>query len=146
MKNRFYLPVFLLSLCCLPIPTTSIAGELPISDNFTAEYILQSGLFDIGKTKRTLSLQDDGRYAFTSTTKATGMFAMFFNGKITERSIWEFHEGRARPLQYDYKDTNKKKRYIFAYYVTYQYLSINVSATKIWIRQCLLRYRTWQML
>ena len=37
------------------------------------------------------------------------MFAMFFNGKITERSIWEYHEGRARPLQYSYKDTNKKK-------------------------------------
>ncbi len=38
------------------------------------------------------------------------MFAVFFNGKITERSIWEFHKGRARPLQYSYKDTNKKKR------------------------------------
>lgn len=37
------------------------------------------------------------------------MFAMFFSGKITERSIWDFHNGRARPLQYSYKDTNKKK-------------------------------------
>jgi hypothetical protein len=83
---------------------------LPIPNNFSVEYILQSGFFDIGKTKRTLSLQKDGLYIFTSTTKATGMFAVFFNGKITERSIWEFYKGRARPLQYSYKDTNKKKR------------------------------------
>jgi hypothetical protein len=92
------------------MPATSIAGELPISDNFSVEYVLKSGFFDIGKTKRTLRLQKDGRYAFTSTTKATGMFAMFFNGKVTERSIWEYQEGRARPIQYSYKDTNKKKR------------------------------------
>jgi hypothetical protein len=110
MKNSFSLTTFLLILCSLPAATISMAGELPISDNFSAEYILQSGLFDIGRTKRTLSLQEDGRYAFTSTTKATGVFAVFFNGKITERSIWEFYKGRARPLQYSYKDTNKKKR------------------------------------
>ena len=82
---------------------------LPLLNNFSVEYILKSGLFNIGKTKRTLSLQENGRNIFTSTTKATGMFAMFFNGKITERSVWEYHEGRARPLQYGYKDTNKKK-------------------------------------
>lgn len=110
MINSFNLPAFLLILCSLSAPTVSIAGELPISDNFSVEYILQSGFFDIGKTKRTLSLQEDGRYIFTSTTKATGMFAMFFNGKITERSIWEYHEGRARPMQYSYKDTNEKKK------------------------------------
>ena len=109
MKNSFNIPALLILLWSLPAPATSNAGELPISDNFSAEYILQSGFFDIGKTKRTLSLQKDGRYIFTSTTKATGMFAMFFNGKITERSIWEYHQGRARPLQYSYKDTNKKK-------------------------------------
>ena len=84
--------------------------NLPIPNNFSVEYVLQSGLFDIGKTKRTLSLQENGRYAFTSVTKATGMFAMFYNGKVTERSIWEYREGRARPLQYSYNDTNKKKR------------------------------------
>ena len=97
-------------LCSIPVATAPLASELPISDNFSAEYILQSGLFDIGKTKRTLRPLENGRYAFISTTKATGMFAMFFNGKITERSIWEYHEGRARSLQYSYKDTNKKKR------------------------------------
>jgi len=82
---------------------------LPIPNTFSVEYVLKSGLFEIGKTKQTLHPLKDGRYVFTSTTKATGMFAMFFNGKITERSIWEYHEGRARPLQYSYKDTNKKK-------------------------------------
>jgi len=90
--------------------TATPLTALPIPNNFSVEYVLQSGLFDIGKTKQSLNIQEDGRYAFTSTTKATGMFAMFFNSKITERSIWEYHEGRARPLQYSYKDTNKKKR------------------------------------
>ncbi len=91
-------------------PAEKTPGNLPISNNFSAEYILRSGLFDIGKTKRTLSLQEDGQRVFTSTTRATGMFALFFDGKITERSVWKYHEGRARPLQYFYKDTNKKKR------------------------------------
>lgn len=91
-------------------PAEKTPGSLPISNNFSAEYILQSGLFDIGKTKRTLSIQEDGQHVFTSTTRATGMFALFFDGKITERSVWKYHEGRARPLQYSYKDTNKNKR------------------------------------
>ncbi|MCK4586763.1 MAG: DUF3108 domain-containing protein, partial [Gammaproteobacteria bacterium] len=109
MINSSNLAAFLLVLCSLSAPTASTAGELPISDNFSVEYILQSGFFDIGKTKRTLSRQEDGRYVFTSTTRATGMFEIFFDGKVTERSIWEYHEGRARPMQYSYKDTNKKK-------------------------------------
>ncbi len=85
-------------------------SETPaISNDFSVEYILKSGLFDIGKTKRTLSIHENGRHVFTSTTRAIGMFALFFNGKITENSIWEYHKGRARPLQYSYKDTNKNK-------------------------------------
>lgn len=84
--------------------------NLPIPDNFSAEYVLQSGIFDIGITKRTLSLQEDGRYIFTSLTHPTGMFAVFFKGKVTERSIWEYHKGRARPILYYYKDTSKKKK------------------------------------
>ena len=87
-----------------PPPETS-----PISNNFSVEYILKSGFFEIGKTKRTLSIHENGRHVFTSTTHAIGMFALFFNGKITESSIWEYHKGRARPLQYSYKDTNKEK-------------------------------------
>jgi hypothetical protein len=38
------------------------------------------------------------------------MFALLFSGTVTERSIWEYHKGRARPLKYSYNDTNKKKR------------------------------------
>ena len=108
MIKSFNIPALLLILCSTLDPTTSTAGELPIPDNFSVEYILQSGFFDIGKTERTLSLKKDGRHIFTSTTRASGMFAVFYNGIVTERSVWEYHQGRARPLQYSYKDTNKK--------------------------------------
>jgi len=83
---------------------------LPIPDHFSVEYVLQSGIFDIGITKRTLRPHDNGEYIFTSTTTATGMFSVFYSGVITEHSVWEYHNGRARPLQYSYKDTSSKKK------------------------------------
>lgn len=89
---------FLLILCSLFVSTSTTASSLPISNSFTVEHVLKSGLFKIGRTKRTLNLQEDRWYVFTSTTRASGMFVMFFNGKVIERSIWEHHEGCARSL------------------------------------------------
>lgn len=102
-------PFLLLILCCLFVSSSTIASSLPISDRFTVEYVLKSGFFEFGKTKRTLSRQENGRFVFTSTTTAAGMFSMFYTGHVTETSTWDLYEDRARPRQYSYIDTNNNR-------------------------------------
>jgi len=85
-------------------------NTLPISNKFSVEYVLKSGLFTIGKTRRTLTPQGNGLYAFESYTWPAGILSIFYKGDVTERSLWKYQNKMAVPIQYSYIDTNKKSK------------------------------------
>ncbi|WP_455218426.1 DUF3108 domain-containing protein [Kaarinaea lacus] len=99
--------LLLLSLPGFAVSASSSAKTLPIPANFTVEYVLESGLFTIGNTRRTLKVLDNGLYVFESYTWPAGMLSVFYNGDLTERSVWKYENNMAVPLEYIYKDTNK---------------------------------------
>ncbi|WP_455198421.1 hypothetical protein, partial [Kaarinaea lacus] len=59
-----YAFLLLLAFTSTTAPVSSSADPLPISDNFTVEYVLEAGLFTIGNTRRTLNALDNGLYVF----------------------------------------------------------------------------------
>jgi hypothetical protein len=91
-------------------PTYSQGKALPISDKFSVEYVLESGLFTIGKTRRSLSALDNGLYVFESYTWPAGILSVFYPGDITERSVWKYQDNAAIPVEYSYKDTSQKNK------------------------------------
>lgn len=91
-------------------PTYSKEETLPISDKFSVEYVLESGLFTIGKTRRSLSALDNGLYVFESYTRPAGILSVFYPGDITERSVWKYQDNMAVPMEYSYKDTSQKNK------------------------------------
>ena len=100
-------------LLCIFVASNGAASpgksSLPISDNFSVEYVLEAGLFTIGKTRRSLSVLENGLYVFESYTWPAGMLSVFYQGDLTERSVWKYKDRLAVPIEYSYKDTNKKK-------------------------------------
>jgi len=85
-------------------------NALPISNKFSVEYVLKSGVFTIGKTRRTLNPQGNGDYVFESYTWPAGILSIFYKGDVTERSLWKYQNKTAVPIQYSYIDTNKKSK------------------------------------
>jgi hypothetical protein len=100
--------LLLLIQFCFIGPAYSRENTLPIPDNFSIEYVLKSGLFTIGKTRRTLSSLDNALYVFESYTWPAGILSVFYNGNVTERSLWKFKDNKAIPIEYSYKDTSEK--------------------------------------
>lgn len=91
-------------------PAFSYAGKLPIPENFSAEYVLEAGLFTIGKSRRSLTAIENGLYVFESYTWPAGMLSVFYNGDVTERSVWKYQDNMAIPVEYSYIDTNEKNK------------------------------------
>lgn len=100
--------LLLLILFCAATSAFAKDNTLPISDNFSVEYVLESGLFTIGKTRRSLNRLENGLYVFESYTWPAGMLSVFYKGDLTERSVWKYQDSMAVPIEYSYKDTNEK--------------------------------------
>ena len=88
----------------------SKSNGLPIANNFSAVYRLESGLFTIGETRRSLTTLKNGLHVFESYTRPTGMLSVFYNGDVTERSLWKYENHMAVPVEYSYIDTNEKNK------------------------------------
>lgn len=95
---------------CFAGPAFSRGTKLPIPEKFSAEYVLKSGLFTIGKTRRSLSALENGVYIFESYTWPAGMLSVFYSGNITERSVWKYQDNRAVPMEYSYTDTSQENK------------------------------------
>jgi hypothetical protein len=85
--------------------TASAGASLP---DFNARYTLYKGSFSIGKARVRLQ-SDDGRRVYSSHTEPAGLLALFRDDIITERSVWQFHDGNIQPLEYQYSHENGKK-------------------------------------
>lgn len=78
-------------------------------DRFTAEYILESGGITVGRTRRTLTPDGNGRYVYETQSSVTGVLSLFRKDRIVERSDWQYQAGHMRPLAYRYTRTGGKK-------------------------------------
>jgi hypothetical protein len=89
------------------IGTAQAADPLP--DEFHSEYLLKKGPFTIGRTERSLTALEEGRYRFESITRPLGIAKLFTDGKVEESSVWILHDGQIRPLEYTYFNSGRKK-------------------------------------
>ena len=89
---------------------TSLAARADAPKPFTATYTLAMGKMSVGAMVRKLVLGANHAYEFSSTVEATGIAAMFQDGRIVETSRGTLVDGRPRPGRYDYDPGGKKKR------------------------------------
>ena len=84
---------------------------------FTAQYTVNKGGIPIGEMTRTLNQQAGGRYNYESVTTASGLLSLLVKDKIIEQSLWDYHDGAIRALEYRYEKsggkTPKKVQLIF---------------------------------
>ena len=76
---------------------------------FMADYKLTHNSIEIGHVALSISLQENGQYQLTSTTKTSGALAFFRNDDVVETSLFELSEDHLRPLSYRYQQALGKK-------------------------------------
>ena len=75
---------------------------------FSAQYTVNKGGIPIGEMTRTLNPQTDGRYDYESVTVASGLLSLLVKDKIIEHSLWDYHNGAIRALEYRYEKSGGK--------------------------------------
>ncbi len=93
----------------LALPLT---GPLALPDRFAASYVLHAGDLEVGTTSIAQSPMGDGRFEYTSFSRATGIASLLDNREVRERSVWELSGSQIRPLRYDYKRRGAKERQV----------------------------------
>ncbi len=83
--------------------------------DFSVSYLVEFNGMQAGELNRTLVTNSNGDRVFTSTTKPTGIVALFKADIIIETSIWRYHNNVIQPQSYLYKRTGgRKEKYISA--------------------------------
>lgn len=111
MRRHIITTLFRKLFCALCLLLLA-GGVAALPDRFTAEFAVTSDGSPIGRTVWTLEPTGPGRYRFRSLTRATGLLSLLFSGKRVEESLWTYHDGRVRPLEYRYVRTGRKSRIV----------------------------------
>lgn len=98
----------LLSLICLVAWTSPPAVAATALPEFQASYTLRRNGVTVGEMKLELSRMPDGNYRYSSVSRATGLVAWFYGGRIEESSVWQMVDGRPRPVEYHYFHNKRK--------------------------------------
>ncbi len=77
---------------------------------FHAEYELYAFGLHLGDATRSLTRAGDKRFVFYSDSQTTGLLSYIRDDRITETSVWEYHQGEVRPLKYTYHHSGSKKQ------------------------------------
>ncbi len=92
-------------------------GAAAAPQAFSAQYTVNKGGIPIGEMTRTLNPQAGGRYDYESITTASGLLSLLVKDKIIEHSLWDYHDGAIRALEYRYEKsggkTSKKVQLLF---------------------------------
>lgn len=97
--------------------STAIGAEpAALLPEFQAYYSAYKGSLRIAQS--VVRLQRTGaRFVYTSVTEPVGILALFRHDEVSERSVWQPHNGGVRPLEYQYlhkrsaKDRNVELRF-----------------------------------
>jgi len=99
----------MLSLTWLLTEWSGTAAAAPSSlPDFQATYTLRRNGVAVGEMQLKLSRMSDGKYRYSSVSRATGLIAWFYGGRIEEYSIWRMFNGRPRPIEYHYFHNKRK--------------------------------------
>ena len=97
----------------LGLPTISAAQAEPRPDRwppvFEAEYDVHRSGLKIAKVRRRVTPLGGSRFEYSSETKTVGMAALFRKTRISEKSVWNFHDNTPKPDRYHYRRTGGKK-------------------------------------
>lgn len=108
---------FLYGIGAVALYLVGICGAAAAPHTFTAQYTVNKGGIPIGEMTRTLSRQVGGRYSYESVTTASGLLSLLVKDKIIEQSLWDYHDGAIRALEYRYEksggETPKKVQLMF---------------------------------
>lgn len=103
----------LLGLLILAFSAAAFGAEAPPLPLFHAEYSLKRNGVILGKSERSLAVNGEGNYVYSSNTYATGLIAWFVKDKIKEHSVWRLEGNHLRPLEYVYsREGGSKTRMI----------------------------------
>ena len=97
--------LFVAMLLALPLN-----GATAFPDRFGARYTLHAGDLEVGTTSVSLTPMADGRFEYTSVSRATGVASLLGKREIRERSIWEPAGSQIRSLRYEYDRRGAKER------------------------------------
>jgi hypothetical protein len=103
MGRFFHFFIVFLLLAC---PLFAMAAPPPLP--FSAVYTVKKNGFDIGETKRELSVTEDGHFVFKSMTRPIGIAKLLTSGQVVERSEWHMVDGELQPLTYTYFNSGTK--------------------------------------
>ena len=104
---RTLLVATLLVATLLVLPLGNAAA---FPDRFAASYTLHAGDLEVGTTSVSLSPIGDGRFEYTSVSRATGVASLLGRREVRERSVWEPSGSQIRSLRYDYERRGTKER------------------------------------
>ncbi len=93
----------------LIFPVSGNSANL-LYDGFTASYDVSKDGFYLGVSERQLTKKSKTQYTYRSLTYAKGVVSWFFKDKITELSQFTILKKKIIPNQYEYKNTNNKRK------------------------------------
>ncbi|MBI1195684.1 MAG: DUF3108 domain-containing protein [Gammaproteobacteria bacterium] len=106
LRRTFSVILLPLLLCLVTVAAPAVAeAALP---EFQASYTLRRNGVVVGEMKLELSRMPDGSYRYSSVSRATGLIAWFYGGRVEEYSIWRMVDDRPRPLEYHYFHNKRK--------------------------------------
>lgn len=76
---------------------------------FDAQYSIRKAGVTVGTVSRALTIEDNGRYEFSSTAEPSGIAALFSANETEETSVGHVSDSKIRPLQYRYQRKKGEK-------------------------------------
>jgi len=100
---------------------------------FKAEYLLQHNKLEIGHVELSVEALNNNRYKLTSITHSSGLLSFIQNHKLIESSLFELHNGKIRPLNYQYlKQSSKQEKDVRLTFNWQQLKVTNTAADQSW--------------
>lgn len=96
-------------LCCLLILFISSSLHAETLGDYSAKYAISLNGLQAGELTQQLETLTDGLHRFRSTSKATGVIAVFKRDTVKETSLWSQTSQKIQPHQYLYQRSGGKK-------------------------------------
>ena len=91
----------------------SAPPDVPSVETFDISFDFSHNGVHAAIMDRSLRAGEDGTYVIETRSHTDGWVSIFLKDRIVERSVWTFHDGRPRPLRYEYHRTGGfKERHI----------------------------------
>lgn len=105
MVNNSRSGVLLILLLAVVMPLRAESFLTPYATEYTVHY---NGL-KVGEMQQRLQQRADGHYVMQTEVYTTGLVSWFKSDRVVETSIFDYRDGKIRPLSYNYHYTGRNK-------------------------------------